>query len=191
MLCAVDYTFNFLCPFNSPQPMKEFVFAVASRATGSLQIKPSVSGNENGLPSIKLYKGRRGKNLYIYFAFCGINARNSALYSLSSKQIKSSSNRISIVSNAGKNLFQTVTIYLIKQPHLPLNIPKIGLTFMVPYFCSVTSAARKRLHRFASPSAYPKDKTINFTKQLFSTVPFQCGKRYFPGIREARRCSHY
>ena len=60
MLCAVDYTLNLLCAFNSLQPMKKFVFAVASRATGSLKIKPSVSGNENGLPSIK---EEEGKNL--------------------------------------------------------------------------------------------------------------------------------
>ena len=47
MLCAVDYIFNLLCAFNSLQPMKKFVFTVASRATGSLQIKPSGSGDEN------------------------------------------------------------------------------------------------------------------------------------------------
>ena len=29
------------------QPMKQFVFSVASRATGRLQIKPSGSGDEN------------------------------------------------------------------------------------------------------------------------------------------------
>ena len=46
--------------------MKKFVFAVASRATGSLQklIMSSVSGNENGLPSIK---EEEGKNLYIFY----------------------------------------------------------------------------------------------------------------------------
>ena len=58
MLSVVDYTLNLLCAFNSLQPMKKFVFAVASRATGSLKIKPSVSGNENGLPSIKEEEGK-------------------------------------------------------------------------------------------------------------------------------------
>ena len=48
MLCAVDYIFNLLCAFNRLQPMKKFVFSVASRATGRLQIKPSGSGDENG-----------------------------------------------------------------------------------------------------------------------------------------------
>ena len=48
MLCAVDCSLNFLCPFNYLQPMKKFVFSVASRATGRLQIKPSGSGDENG-----------------------------------------------------------------------------------------------------------------------------------------------
>ena len=48
MLCAVDYIFNLLCAFNCLQPMKKFVFSVASRATGRLQIKPSGSGGENG-----------------------------------------------------------------------------------------------------------------------------------------------
>ena len=48
MLCAVDYTFNLLCSFNSLQPMKKSVFSVGSRATGRLQIKPSGSGDENG-----------------------------------------------------------------------------------------------------------------------------------------------
>ena len=38
MLCAIDYTLNLLCAFNSLQRMKKFVFAVASRAIGSLQI---------------------------------------------------------------------------------------------------------------------------------------------------------
>ena len=47
MLCAVDYIFNLLCAFNCLQPMKKFVFSVASRATGRLQIKPSGSGDEN------------------------------------------------------------------------------------------------------------------------------------------------
>ena len=47
MLCAVDYIFNLLCAFNSLQPMKKFVFSVASRATARLQIKPSGSGDEN------------------------------------------------------------------------------------------------------------------------------------------------
>ena len=47
MLCAVDYIFNLLCAFNCLQPMKKFVFSVASRATGQLQIKPSGSGDEN------------------------------------------------------------------------------------------------------------------------------------------------
>ena len=49
MLCAVDYIFNLLCAFNCLQPMKKFVFSVASRATGRLQIKPSGSGDENVL----------------------------------------------------------------------------------------------------------------------------------------------
>ena len=49
MLCAVDYIFNLLCAFNCLQPMKKFVFSVASRATGRLQIKPSGSGDENEL----------------------------------------------------------------------------------------------------------------------------------------------
>ena len=48
MLCAVDYIFNLLCAFNCLQPIKKFVFSVASRATGRLQIKPSGSGDENG-----------------------------------------------------------------------------------------------------------------------------------------------
>ena len=39
--------FNLLCAFNYLQPMKKFVFSVASRATGRLQIKPSGSGDEN------------------------------------------------------------------------------------------------------------------------------------------------
>ena len=47
MLCAVDYIFNLRCAFNFLQPMKKFVFSVASRATGRLQIKPSGSGDEN------------------------------------------------------------------------------------------------------------------------------------------------
>ena len=52
MLCAVDYIFNLLCTFNCLQPMKKFVFSVASRATGRLQIKPSGSGDENGRVAI-------------------------------------------------------------------------------------------------------------------------------------------
>ena len=48
MLCAVDYIFNLLCAFNCLQPMRKFVFSVASRATGRLHIKPSGSGDENG-----------------------------------------------------------------------------------------------------------------------------------------------
>ena len=54
MLCAVDYIFNFLCAFNFLQPMKKFVFSVASRATGRLQIKPSGSGDENGKHVVSL-----------------------------------------------------------------------------------------------------------------------------------------
>ena len=50
MLCAVDYIFNLLCAFNCLQPMKKFMFSVASRATGRLQIKPSGSGDENARP---------------------------------------------------------------------------------------------------------------------------------------------
>ena len=41
MLCVVDYIFNLLCA------VKTFVFSVVSRATGSLQMKPSGSGDEN------------------------------------------------------------------------------------------------------------------------------------------------
>ena len=55
MLCAVDYIFNLLCAFNCLQPMKKFVFSVASRATGRLQIKPSGSGDENVDDGIKLW----------------------------------------------------------------------------------------------------------------------------------------
>ena len=47
MLCSVDYIFNLLCAFNFLQPMKNFIFSLASRATGRLQIKPSGSGDEN------------------------------------------------------------------------------------------------------------------------------------------------
>ena len=47
MLCVVDYIFNLLSAFNFLQPMKKFVFSIASRATDRLQIKPSGSGNEN------------------------------------------------------------------------------------------------------------------------------------------------
>ena len=47
MLCAVDYIFNLLCTFNCLQPMKKFVFSVASGATSRLQIKASGSGDEN------------------------------------------------------------------------------------------------------------------------------------------------
>ena len=57
MLCAVDYIFNLLCAFNCLQPMKKFVFSVASRATGRLQIKPSGSGDENVM--------RRNKNVVV------------------------------------------------------------------------------------------------------------------------------
>ena len=53
MLGAVDYIFNLLCAFNCLQPMKKFLFSVASRATGQLQIKPSGSGDENA-PSLLL-----------------------------------------------------------------------------------------------------------------------------------------
>ena len=49
MLCAVDYIFNLLCAFNYLQPLKKFVFSVAFRPTGRLQIKPSGSGDENDL----------------------------------------------------------------------------------------------------------------------------------------------
>ena len=48
MLCAVDYILNLLCAFNCLQPIKKFVFSVASRATGRLRIKPSGSGEQNG-----------------------------------------------------------------------------------------------------------------------------------------------
>ena len=51
MLCAVDYIFNLLCAFNCLQPMKKFVFSVASRATVRLQIKLSGSGDENDVSS--------------------------------------------------------------------------------------------------------------------------------------------
>ena len=47
MLCAVDYIFNLLRAFNYLQPMKKFVFSVAFRPTGRLQIKPSGSEDEN------------------------------------------------------------------------------------------------------------------------------------------------
>ena len=49
MLCAVDYIFNFICAFNWLQTMKKIVFSIASRATGRLQIKPNVSGDENDI----------------------------------------------------------------------------------------------------------------------------------------------
>ena len=58
MLCAVDYIFNLLCAFNCLQPMKKFVFSVASRATGRLQIKPSGSGDENGMNPFSAYDVR-------------------------------------------------------------------------------------------------------------------------------------
>ena len=58
MLYPVDYIFNLLCAFNSLQPMKKFILSVASRATGSLQIKLSGSGDENGLPSIREEGGK-------------------------------------------------------------------------------------------------------------------------------------
>ena len=48
MLCAGGYIFNLLYAFNCLQPMKKFVFSVASRATGRLQIKLRGSGDENG-----------------------------------------------------------------------------------------------------------------------------------------------
>ena len=48
MLCAVDYILNLLRAFSALQPMKKFVFFVAFRAAGSLQIKPSGSWDENG-----------------------------------------------------------------------------------------------------------------------------------------------
>ena len=48
MLCAVDNILNLFCAFNFLQPMKKFVFSVASRATERLQIKPSGSGDESG-----------------------------------------------------------------------------------------------------------------------------------------------
>ena len=57
MLCAVDYILNLLYAFNCLQPMKKFVFSVASRATGRLQIKPSGSGDENGISPVEVYKG--------------------------------------------------------------------------------------------------------------------------------------
>ena len=49
MLCAVDYIFNLLSAVNCLQPMNKFVFSFASRATRRLQIKPSGSGDENGV----------------------------------------------------------------------------------------------------------------------------------------------
>ena len=49
MLYAVNYIFGLLCAFNSLKPMKKIVFSVASRGTGSLQIKPNGSGDENGV----------------------------------------------------------------------------------------------------------------------------------------------
>ena len=41
-----------------PLANEKIRICLASRATGSLQIKPSVSGNENGLPSIKEEEGK-------------------------------------------------------------------------------------------------------------------------------------
>ena len=67
MLCAVDYIFNLLCAFNSLQPMKKFVFSVASRATGRLQIKPSGSGDENGKSLADPFNGIKTGRLYISF----------------------------------------------------------------------------------------------------------------------------
>ena len=46
-LQLVDYNLNLLSAFNFLQPMKKFVFSIASRATDRLQIKPSGSGDEN------------------------------------------------------------------------------------------------------------------------------------------------
>ena len=48
-MCSRLYFFNLLCAFNCLQPMKKFVFSVASRAIGRLQIKPSCSGDENAV----------------------------------------------------------------------------------------------------------------------------------------------
>ena len=48
ILYAVDHIFHLLCAFNYLQPTKKFLFSVVSRATGSLQITPSGSGDENG-----------------------------------------------------------------------------------------------------------------------------------------------
>ena len=62
MLCPVHYIFNLLCAFNSLQPRKKFVFSIASRATASLQIKLSGSGDENGPPSIK----EEGGKIYLF-----------------------------------------------------------------------------------------------------------------------------
>ena len=50
MLCAIGCIFNLLCAFNFLQPTKKFVFSVASRATGRLQIKPSGSGDKYVVP---------------------------------------------------------------------------------------------------------------------------------------------
>ena len=75
MLCAVDYIFNLLCAFICLQPMKKFVFSVASRATGRLQIKPSGSGDENGANAprrswqVTVRSWRR--RCFTFMLFCG------------------------------------------------------------------------------------------------------------------------
>ena len=46
-----------LCTFNSLQPMKEFIFSIASRATGQLQIKPSGSWDENAMCTAAVHLG--------------------------------------------------------------------------------------------------------------------------------------
>ena len=45
--------------------MKKFVFSVASRATGRLQIKPSGSGDENGFDV-----GGKTRNIAIFLSLC-------------------------------------------------------------------------------------------------------------------------
>ena len=80
MLCAVDYMFNLPCAFNCLQPMKKFVFFVASRATGWLQIKPSGSGDENGRGVVDYTKQRRITSSCNPQASAGINLLFQAIF---------------------------------------------------------------------------------------------------------------
>ena len=143
------------------------------------------------LPSIK---EEEGKTYLSHFVALTLETQRSP----SSKQMKSSSNRILIESNVGKNWSQTVplmTIYPIKQPHFALNIPKSWAYLHGSLLLLQRHGCTDSLSR---PLSYPKDKTINFAKQMFSTpktsfnrVPFQRVGRYFPEIQETRRYSHY